>query len=74
LVARGRHDETVVIGVDPHDRTHTAVVVDWDEIPLKAGMDRLPASASRCVEAATREFNGRELARPCATFVLQVER
>jgi transposase len=25
---------TVVIGVDPHKRTHTAVVVDHDEIPL----------------------------------------
>jgi hypothetical protein len=25
---------TVVIGVDPHKRTHTAVVIDHDEIPL----------------------------------------
>jgi transposase len=27
-------DMTVVIGVDPHKRTHTAVVIDHDEIPL----------------------------------------
>ena len=25
---------TVVIGVDPHKRSHTAVVIDHDEIPL----------------------------------------
>ena len=27
---------TVVIGVDPHKRTHTAVVIDHDEVPLAA--------------------------------------
>jgi hypothetical protein len=37
---------TVVIGVDPHKRTHTAVVIDHDEIPLatlrvRAGRDQL---------------------------------
>ena len=37
---------TVVIGVDPHKRTHTAVVIDHDEIPLATLQVRAPAGRS----------------------------